>query len=539
MLDVIIGVGFIRCPADIIPMSYKVVQKIRNNYYLYEVTAQWDPLTKKSKQKRTYLGKCDKDGNPETVKEISVSSKSLGEYYLLHRICIRCGLWDALCKVYGEETAIFLFSHCACRVTRSYPPSQSSYGVKNSILPEFFGIEKDSESFSLAGYMKLLIGVYERRQSLFAELSDGREAVIFEQDVTRSPINYYKTAGMDSSYTFNSFPQKSLLVARGTETKLPFYFRWSNNSSTDPSTLRNVSDELKEMGVTGSVFYLNNKNFTLGDIESFSSCNHRLIVKLSHSSELYRSFVSGEEENDGFDTVFFDNGLYKYKTRDISVGHYPYRMYAVTNLKARNEGLTAFYKSLSAFKETVSKMKWSKTIEERIGLNTELKDLRRYFRLDKNAENGTVSVVLNQKEIQKTDFDIGKDVYLSDSDYEIEKILDQSQIYNQVEQDLSIFLMDLQIGAAVFPSNEAALASIAGDFLAWIIKSSLIDNVHHSELGERTNYLDVISEVSQIRCYRINGEMVIPPMTSNQTKIFESLGMQCPSKELYPDGFRK
>ena len=45
-------------------MTYKVVQRIGNNYYLYSVEGMWDPEKKNSKQKRRYIGPCDKDGNP-------------------------------------------------------------------------------------------------------------------------------------------------------------------------------------------------------------------------------------------------------------------------------------------------------------------------------------------------------------------------------------------------------------------------------------------------------------------------------------------
>ena len=45
-------------------MTYKVVQRIGNNYYLYSVEGKWDPEKKNSKQERRYIGPCDKDGNP-------------------------------------------------------------------------------------------------------------------------------------------------------------------------------------------------------------------------------------------------------------------------------------------------------------------------------------------------------------------------------------------------------------------------------------------------------------------------------------------
>ena len=48
-------------------MTYTIVQpqktKSGERYYLYEVTAEWDPVKKNAKQKRRYLGPCDKDGN--------------------------------------------------------------------------------------------------------------------------------------------------------------------------------------------------------------------------------------------------------------------------------------------------------------------------------------------------------------------------------------------------------------------------------------------------------------------------------------------
>ena len=70
-------------------MSYNVVQKVRDNYYLYEVTAEWDPEKKRSRQKRKYIGKCDKDGNLVSSKSVAVDSKDMGEYYLMFNVCRR------------------------------------------------------------------------------------------------------------------------------------------------------------------------------------------------------------------------------------------------------------------------------------------------------------------------------------------------------------------------------------------------------------------------------------------------------------------
>lgn len=70
-------------------MTYNVVQKINDNYYLYEVTAVWDPVKKNSRQKRKYIGKCDKDGNLFVPKEQSSPKvRELGRMYLMYRVAL-------------------------------------------------------------------------------------------------------------------------------------------------------------------------------------------------------------------------------------------------------------------------------------------------------------------------------------------------------------------------------------------------------------------------------------------------------------------
>ena len=47
----------------LITMSYIVKQPINGKLYAYEVIGKWDPATKNSKQKRTYIGRVDENGN--------------------------------------------------------------------------------------------------------------------------------------------------------------------------------------------------------------------------------------------------------------------------------------------------------------------------------------------------------------------------------------------------------------------------------------------------------------------------------------------
>ncbi|WP_400218749.1 hypothetical protein [Methanomethylophilus alvi] len=88
-------------------MTYTVVQPQKNGkYYLYEVDAVWDPEKKQSRQKRTYIGACDKDGNliSKSKKTQTIQcSPVFGPYHLYTQLADESGLKSALENVYGEK----------------------------------------------------------------------------------------------------------------------------------------------------------------------------------------------------------------------------------------------------------------------------------------------------------------------------------------------------------------------------------------------------------------------------------------------------
>ena len=86
-------------------MTYNVVQpqktKTGTRYYLYEVTAEWDPEKKRAKQKRRYLGPCEEDGTlikEPARKQVIVRSPSYGPYYILDHIAKESGLDGVVCS---------------------------------------------------------------------------------------------------------------------------------------------------------------------------------------------------------------------------------------------------------------------------------------------------------------------------------------------------------------------------------------------------------------------------------------------------------
>ncbi len=509
-------------------MSYNVVQKIRNNYYLYEVTAEWDPAAKKSRQKRKYLGKCDADGNLMTPSTVSVVCKNLGEYYLMHQICIKSGLWGALCRVYGEDSAKYLFSHSVSRCIRSCPPPQSPYDIKASILPDFFNIPPDSKRLSLEGYLRNILQVYGRRQELFRELAVDGSAVVFDLETLVQPIHYYKLYGMKGHLNFNEFPQKSIFLAMGETTNLPFYFRMANYVGADVDSMRTVASELRGMSVAHTTFFMDDKPFSESEIGSYFGSDYDLVISLNKESEFHARMCGEYSAAEDLETLVYEGAVYKYKEADMKFDLTSCRMFFVDNSRDCEETTISFFAKLDQFENTVSRLKWSKTLEKRLEINYGFSDIRRYFTLSR-GEDDSIMIVRNAGEIRRRESSFGKSVIISNSKYDLKTILRLMRKVDRFKQDMDIYRTDLQGGAALFPSNESAVASLMGDFFSMVMKSALIDLIDYSGLSEEMTYLDVISEAATIKGYWVNGVYGVTEPTPEQKSMFERLGMAPPS----------
>ena len=509
-------------------VSYNVVQKIRNNYYLYEVTAEWDPVAKRSKQKRKYLGRCDEGGNLMTPTTVNVVCKNLGEYYLMHQVCIKSGLWNALCKVYGEDSAKYLFSHSVSRCLRSCPPTQSPYDIRASILPDFFKMPADSKRLSLDGYLRHIVQVYRRRQELFRELAVDDSAVVFDLETLVEPLQYYKLHGIRSHLNFNEFPQKSVFLAMGETTRLPFYYRMANYGGADVDSMRTVASELRGMSVSRTTFYMDDKPFSESEIGSYLSSDYDMVIILSKDSEFHARVCEKYNGADDLETLIYAGVAYKYKAVDTEFDLAPCRMFFVDNGRDCEEITISFFAKLDQFENTVSKLKWSKTLEKRLEINYGFSDIRQYFNLAK-GEDDSIIITRNNDRIRRKEMSFGKSVIITDSKYDLKTILRLMIKADRFKQDMNIFRTDLQGGAALFPSNESAEASLMGDFLSMVMKSSLIDLINYSDLAEEMSYLDVISEAATIKAYWVNGVYGVTPATSEQKSMFERLGMTVPT----------
>lgn len=507
-------------------MSYNVVQRIRGNYYLYEVTAEWDPEKKSSRQKRRYIGKCDAEGNLLPSKALDIDSRALGEYHLMFEVAKGCGLWDALCDVFGEDIAAHLFSNSVCRCIRSCPPTQFAYDVKGSVLPDFFGFPLDSEWLTLDGYLRRLVDIYSRRSELFRALRRDDEAVVYGIDVLRPPLRFYQLYRGSIHFNFNSFPQKNTFLGVGGSTGLPFYLRSANYSGTDRGTMKAIYDELSAMGVKRLTFCLGAIDPDETPVRNFLATGYGTILGVSPGSAFAQRLIGENMDLDGYDTLVHHGTVYKYRRQEMEFNLNRCDVFLVMNSRERDEKTLSFYTKLEQFEGTVRRMRWSWDLDDRIASYYGFDDITRFFDLTE-GEDGMTVVRRRSGDIASEELILGTSVFVSNSGCGIEHLLDTVHSVDRFEQDLTIFRTDLQGGGALFPSNESAMASIMSDLLSMIMKKALIDRLAASGMG--MTYLDAISKASRIREYRSSGRAFINPLTPEQRRMFEAMGMEPPA----------
>ena len=508
-------------------MSYTVIQKIRNNYYLYEVTSEWDPETKRSRQKRKYIGKCDKDGNLTSNDSNSVVTKDLGEYYLLYQISKDCGLWDALCSVFGMDIAKIMFPFATVRCTRSCPPTQSPFAVKNSAIPDYFDIPLDSRMLTLDGYLNLLTSVYARRNELFSTLRKGDGAMVFNSEVLREPIRFYKLYGTKSRFNFNDFPHKTEFTALDTSNNLPFFFKLANYDGVDRESLNDICNDLKSIGTKDVTFNLRVTNCTESGIPVYMGSNFGTILHIGPDSPFGMDLISEHLQLMDYDTVFINGSLYRFLRLERTFLVSQCTLYIVQDVKSHEDQALSFYKALDDLERVVSGMRWSEDLDDRIRLlygDSPLVDMLELSRKD----DGSVAVGRRRALVLQYEQMLGRELVVTNTDYSLREIIGMSLYAHRYDQDLSIFRTDLQGGATLFPSNDAAVASLMGDFVAHIMKLALISRIASSKLSEEINYLDAISVASSIKGYWINGRFGITDIEPEQERMFRGLGMEPP-----------
>ena len=156
-------------------MSYRIVQPQKNGrFYLYQAESVWNPEKKRSVQKRTYLGACDKDGNllePTTKNRTILCSPVYGTGYLLHSVMKDIGLDKVLEDVYGERDGKRLEALAILGIIDPSSVRMMECNIGDSYIRELVGTEWSFEQSEVCRFMQSVGKDFGKREEVFEKLA--------------------------------------------------------------------------------------------------------------------------------------------------------------------------------------------------------------------------------------------------------------------------------------------------------------------------------------------------------------------------------
>ncbi|MDD4222909.1 MAG: hypothetical protein PHF83_07265 [Candidatus Methanomethylophilus sp.] len=510
-------------------MSYNVVQKVRNNYYLYEVTAFWDPAVKGSRQKRKYIGKCDKDGNLIAVTERKVFSKSFGDFYLMECMASRINLRENLMKVYGREEGTFLTAMAVTRALLTSPPTQILTEINKSFLPQMFGMDYRSQWKTLSEMLSNLEGVYIKSREEFRLFADGNRAVVFELTPFQTPFKFLDLHGVDTSYRFSRIPQANILMAYSESSEVPFYLRSTAGTRTDVPSMDVVQRDIRSFGPCGIEFYLADETIGREDLERYAAGGFNITVQISVDSTLGREGLSYDPVQNCTDTVMLDGIVFRVSEWAVQIGDHPFRYIVCLNEKRRNDEMEALYSALDQMERRLTAARWSDDLEERLDLNMDQREFLDLFDLSKAAD-GSVRAVKRKDRIREIEGRFGRSAFITNTARPWNELVSLSRRRDEFEYDIKIFKTDLEWGARKFPSTLSALGSMINELHSIMIRTKLEAEVKRSGLNSRYEFMDVISELSKMRVDCIDGKWVLEKASDLQKEMMAALGIELPTQ---------
>ena len=508
-------------------MTYRVVQKINNNYYLYEVTAVWDPVKKNSKQKRKYIGKCDADGNLMNTKtDSSVKVKELGKHYLMYHVAKDMGLREKLIEAFGED-GNELLAMCINRSIRTGLPRHSVRSMSDSLLPQMTEVNVDvmlRDSTWIIAIQERCLHGWER---LFKAMDKGNKAMVYELD-SLTMVDVLNLNANDPNKGVTEFPPFDVFLAISENPNSAFYFALVPMERRSPEIFLSIESSIRTLGPRNITFILNKNTVSRDQLTELANSGIQFLKTVPESSEYGMELLERFDEeviHDGR-SVLFNNALIKVLDRMLVLGDIRCRIIIITNEMQRVSQMNAFYRSIGYF-ET----KPAKSANIGMGVDTfELEDVSRYFRTEPNGDGG-VHMVRDDAAIRAMERSFGKKILITNSDEPWDVLLSKLYRQDRYKSEVDRYRNELQDGSMLMNSVKGAMSTFLNEFLAIAIRTHLSDMLGLNFVHAGLNYVDVLNEVGNIHAVCVDDKWQVSEISSEQRAIFDRLGIPVPTAE--------
>ena len=514
-------------------MVFKVVQKIKGNYYLYEAEGYWDPETKKTKQIRKYIGKCDENGNltqEKTSQRTFSASKTFGPYYLLLELASQSGLYDKLTKAHGEDADKLM----ALAIMRIVHPSSLRHIqtlMEESFLPEM--LELDAEFFSSQNLSRFLKSIYKNSKNRYSFLSS---------QISNDDVLIYDITGFDSltklneyvehgrNYQSTNMMQMNLGLVHSLDTDIPVYYKVFPGSIRDVSTLSNLVSEVRELGVGDSHFLIDRGFFSAFNLNGLTDCGIGFTIPGTYANKSVRNLVSecfDEIEDSDRRRMFKGKSIGIYES-SIKVGKYRYRSIAYYEKSRDSVSDDAFFGRLTDLEETYNGKNWNDELIKEITGKKGLVSL-----LEFTNDKGKIKITRNKQLIDEYIKRHGIAILLTTSDDSWDTVLSRYRHRNDAEEEFRMLKSSMEGGVKYLSSKESVEGMLYIEFIALILRTILLNKMRKENMLTNVWIPDIISEMNKLKVGKIGDIWRLNELTKKQKELLKKLAVKQPDSSCY------
>lgn len=523
-------------------MAYRVVQPQKNGkYYLYEAEAVWDPEKKRSKQKRTYLGVCDKDGNLISASKRNQTvqcSPVFGPYRLFASLADESGLTSALESVYGEEDGRRLLAMAILGIVSPCTANQMQGEVEDTYLREILGVNWSFEQSEVCRFVQSVGHDTGRRERLFELLAPKNGCVVFDIVClgTDSEGLEYAEAGRKTHLTGSM--QVNLGMVHSMKDGLPFCYRTYPGSVADVSTIDNIVADLTSMGCTPVELEMDRGFFSVGNVSLMMSRNSGFTVPIPARNNILKELISESvcQIESPLNSDFLAGGVVRGYETHVRIDNDGFvkasgdedgaiRAVVFQDDTRRTKEISTLYSRITDLEHRLSETDYGvflrKKLSNRDRETAEMLDLS-------EGPDGKVVCERKRKSVTAKENRCGRFAIITTSKLPWLELLVQYRMRNGVEYDFSQLQSDLFVGLCGKSDQDSAEGGLLVNFLSLRLRITLIRRLKDSPLSGKMWVPDVINLLKKLKMSCVGGNWRLNEVTKAQKELFKTLKIDFP-----------
>jgi len=507
-------------------MTYTIVQKKGDAYYLCEVTGVWDPVKKNSKQTRKYLGRCDEHGNiVSQSKNIIARSCTFGSYYLLLKVAEQTGLLDSLKNSFGGERGTMIAALAIMRIVSPGSFNGVADKMDESYLPELLSVGRNTDSSFITRFLQDVGSDVDSRVFLFMALAAGNGAVIFDTTPLPTSSEELEFAEYGRSYRRTHLKQTNLGIAFSSEKGLPFMYKLYPGSLSDVSLVKNMAADVRDLGAENVEYVLDRGFFSEPNLKELLDSGDGFTIAVPARLDIFKECLSEAVKHidNPEKTDILEGSVVRCREtyRELAGSHL--RMLVFQDDKRRQAEILSLYSSLTELEMKLSGRSWNKRTN---GLSD--CEIQNMSMLELIEDEGKVTVKRRRNSVSARENRCGRFAIVTTSELPWKDILIRYRKRNEIEYQFSQLKSDLNGGVANLSDMGSAQGAVLTEFISLILRTEILNRLRRNGLINSIHVPKVMGVMNKLKISYTGGEWRLNELTKEMKDMFSSLGIPLP-----------